>query len=174
MSSQRSRLTVVQRATAQAQSAAFTVTQLLELYLSTPSNQRDKKFVSTSRAAELAGVCNRTIQIWIDQGDLSAIRVGRNYKVSLDSLREYMLGINDESVDLPFSASKNSERERERERERIKLPPDVAGPRSCRRLRFRGAQERAVADQLNRTVRVHCYRFGNASQQVPRQSATPV
>lgn len=95
MSIHKTRLTVVQRAAAQAHSPAFNVSPLLNLYLAMPHKQREEQFVSTARAAEIAGVCHRTIQLWIDDGDLSAIRVGRNYRVSLDSLREYMLGTNE-------------------------------------------------------------------------------
>jgi len=94
MSTHKTSLTLLQRAAAQAQSPASTVAELLDLYLQTPCKQRDRLFVSTARAAELAGVCHRTIRLWIDDGNLSAIRIGRNYRVSLDSLRDYMLGTN--------------------------------------------------------------------------------
>lgn len=91
MSTLKNRLTVVQRAAAQAQAQPLS-TALLDLYLALPTKQRDEQFVSTARAAEVAGVSQRTIQFWIDSGGLSAIRIGRNYRVSLDSLRKYMMG----------------------------------------------------------------------------------
>jgi excisionase family DNA binding protein len=90
MSTQKIRLTVVQRAAVQAQSTALAVGELLNLYLATPHKQREEQFVSTARAAEIAGVSRRTIQSWIDCGDLSAIRIGKTYRVSLDSLREFL------------------------------------------------------------------------------------
>jgi hypothetical protein len=61
MSTQKTRLTVVQRAAAQSHSPAFTLSALLELYLALPHKQRAERFVSTARAAEIAGVSPRTI-----------------------------------------------------------------------------------------------------------------
>ncbi len=90
MPTQKTCLTVVQRAAAQTQSTAFTGIALLQLYLATPRRQRGEQFVSTARAAEVAGVSRRTIQSWIDCGDLSAIRIGKRYKVSRDSFREFL------------------------------------------------------------------------------------
>ena len=90
MSTQKSRLTVVQRAAAQAHAPTYPVANLLNLYLTTPSKQRDEQFVSTARAAEIAGVSRRTIQSWIDSGDVSAIRIGKCYKVSRESFHEFL------------------------------------------------------------------------------------
>jgi excisionase family DNA binding protein len=95
MSTHKTRLTVVQRAAARAQSPPFTVSALLDLYLATPNKQRDEQFVSTARAAEIAGLSQRTIQFWIDSGALSAIRIGKNYRVNRDSLRGYLQEAND-------------------------------------------------------------------------------
>jgi excisionase family DNA binding protein len=95
MSIHKTRLTMVQRAAALAQSPAFTVSELLDLYLATPTKQREEQFLSTARAAEVADLSQRTIQFWIDSGALSAIRIGKNYRVSLDSLREYLQEAND-------------------------------------------------------------------------------
>jgi len=90
LSTKKTRLTVVQRAEAQAQSTALTASELLNLYLATPPKPREEQFVSTARAAEIAGVSQRTIQLWIDCGDLSAIRIRECYKVSRDSFREFL------------------------------------------------------------------------------------
>ena len=95
MSTEKNRLTVVQRAAALAQTSAFTNSALLDLYLTTPNKQRDEQFLSTADAAEIAGLSQRTIQFWIDSGALCAIRIGKNYRVSLDSLREYLQRAND-------------------------------------------------------------------------------
>jgi excisionase family DNA binding protein len=97
MSTQTNRLTMVQRAAARARSPAFTVNASLDLYLATPSKQREEQFVTTARAAEINGLSQRTIEFWIDCGALSAIRIGKNYRVSCDSLREYLQGANDQS-----------------------------------------------------------------------------
>ena len=90
MSTPKTRLTVVQRAAVQAHSAGVTPSELLNLYLAMPHKQREEQFPSTASAAEIAGVSRRTIQSWIDRGDLSAIRIGKCYKVSRDSLRDYL------------------------------------------------------------------------------------
>jgi excisionase family DNA binding protein len=90
MSTQKARLTVVERAAVQARSTALTLSGLLNLYLATPSKQREEEFVSTARAAEVVGVSQRTIQHWIDFGDVSAIRIGKTYRVSRDSLLEFL------------------------------------------------------------------------------------
>ena len=95
MSTRKNHLTMVERAAAQAQSPSFTVSALLDLYLATPNKQRDEQFLSTACAAEIAGLSQRTIQFWIDSGALSAIRIGKNFRVSRDSLREYLQGAND-------------------------------------------------------------------------------
>jgi excisionase family DNA binding protein len=96
MSAQKNHLTVVERAAALAHSPALSVNALLDLYLTTPHKQRDEQFMSTADAAEIAGLSQRTIQFWIDSGALSAIRIGKNYRVSLDSLREYLQEANDQ------------------------------------------------------------------------------
>ena len=68
---------------------------MLNLYLATPTKQRDEQFLSTADAAEIGGVSQRTIQFWIDSGALAAIRIGKNYRVSRDSLREHLQQAND-------------------------------------------------------------------------------
>jgi excisionase family DNA binding protein len=90
MSKQKAHLAVAQRAAVQAQSTALALSELLDLYLATPQKHREELFVSTARAAEVAGVSRRTIQSWIDCGDLSAIRIRKCYKVSRDSFREFL------------------------------------------------------------------------------------
>jgi excisionase family DNA binding protein len=90
MSAQKARRTVVQRAAVQAHSPALSPSELLNLYLATPLEQREELFVSTLRAAGIAGVSQRTIQHWIDCGDLSALRIGKCYKVNRDSVRQFL------------------------------------------------------------------------------------
>lgn len=63
---------------------------LLSLYLSLPEEKRKQKFVSTSEAARMVGLAQRTIQLWIEVGLIAAIRIGRKYQVSTDSLRAYL------------------------------------------------------------------------------------
>ena len=84
------RLTLVQHAAVQAETQTLALNELLDLYLASAYEQREKHFADTSRAAEMAGVSRRTIQLWIEIGVLPALRIGRKYKVSVDSLCEYL------------------------------------------------------------------------------------
>lgn len=38
----------------------------------------------------MVGLSQRTIQLWIEVGFITAIKIGRKYQVSLDSLRAYL------------------------------------------------------------------------------------
>lgn len=64
---------------------------LLSRYLALPMNKRREQFAGTARTAELTGVAQRTIQLWIEIGAIQAIQVGRKYQVSLDSVRKYLM-----------------------------------------------------------------------------------
>jgi excisionase family DNA binding protein len=64
--------------------------ELLEWYLSLSEKQRDQEFLSTERAAEISGMSQRTIQHWVETGELSAIFLGRKCLVHHDSLRAYL------------------------------------------------------------------------------------
>jgi excisionase family DNA binding protein len=63
---------------------------LLSLYLSLPLEKRKQKFANTSEAARMVGLSQRTIQLWIEVGFIAAIKIGRKYQVSLESLRDYL------------------------------------------------------------------------------------
>ena len=63
---------------------------LLSTYLSMPPQQRDRRFVDTARAAEITGLTQRTIQMWIEFGLILAVNVGRKYKVDVNSLKAYL------------------------------------------------------------------------------------
>lgn len=63
---------------------------LLSLYLSLPQEKRRQKFAGTSEAAAMVGLSQRTIQMWIEVGVIAAIKIGRKYQVSLDSLRAFL------------------------------------------------------------------------------------
>jgi len=66
--------------------------QLLEKYLAMPKETRDRHFVGTASAAEIANVSRRTIELWIQGGMVRAVLVGRKYQVSLPSLVAYLKG----------------------------------------------------------------------------------
>jgi len=63
---------------------------LLEQYLSLPDDQREQKFPTTERAAELTGMSRRTIQYWVEVKDIEAIFVGKICRIKLDSLVTYL------------------------------------------------------------------------------------
>jgi len=64
--------------------------ELLDLYLDLPGKERDGMFADTARAAEIVGISQRTIQLWIEIGLIRAIQLGGKYKISLRSLREFL------------------------------------------------------------------------------------
>lgn len=64
--------------------------ELLDLYLSLPVKERDERFVCTRCAAESTGLSVRTIQFWIECGNVQAIFIGRKYRVYLESLRDHL------------------------------------------------------------------------------------
>jgi hypothetical protein len=61
---------------------------LLKEWLSLPPLERDRRFIDTACAAGLAGVTRRTIQAWIDGGEIKALCIGRKLHVDSDSLQE--------------------------------------------------------------------------------------
>ncbi len=63
---------------------------LLEIYLTLPHKQREQRFVDTSSAAEITGLTQRTIQLWIEFGVIRAIPIGRKYKIDTESLIAYL------------------------------------------------------------------------------------
>ena len=64
--------------------------ELLDLYLGLPGKDRDGLFAATARAAEIVGLSQRTIQMWIEIGVLRAILLGGKYKICLRSLRDFL------------------------------------------------------------------------------------
>ena len=64
--------------------------ELLELYLSLPKKQRQERFTTTAHAAEITGLAIRTIQFWIESGEVQAVIIGRKYQIDLDSLRTHL------------------------------------------------------------------------------------
>jgi excisionase family DNA binding protein len=69
--------------------------ELLMLYLSLPSQKRGEVFAPTARTAEIAGVSQRTVNLWIHSGLIQAIRIGKKYQVRLESLREFLKAVVD-------------------------------------------------------------------------------
>ncbi len=65
-------------------------TALLNLFLSLDKNERRKHFACTLRTSEIVGVSRRTIQLWIELGQIQAVRVSKRYQVHLASVHEYL------------------------------------------------------------------------------------
>jgi excisionase family DNA binding protein len=64
--------------------------ELLDRYISLSEKERVEEFLTTEHAAEIAGMSQRTIQLWVDVGDLRAIFLGRKCRVHRDSLMAYL------------------------------------------------------------------------------------
>lgn len=63
---------------------------LLVLFLSLPKIERKDQFADTARTAEIVGMSRRTIQLWIELGQIRAVRVGKKYHVHLGSVHGYL------------------------------------------------------------------------------------
>ncbi len=59
---------------------------LIELYLRLDPIERRRTFLTTRAAAREIGVAQRTLQTWIADGKLAAVRVGGRYLVHAPSL----------------------------------------------------------------------------------------
>jgi excisionase family DNA binding protein len=63
---------------------------LLVLFLSLPKIERKIQFADTAQTAEFVGMSRRTIQLWIELGQIRAVRVGKKYHVHLGSVHGYL------------------------------------------------------------------------------------
>lgn len=63
---------------------------LLKLFLSLPKEERKNRFADTAKTAEIVGMSRRTVQLWIELGQIQAVRVGKKYHVLLDSVHGYL------------------------------------------------------------------------------------
>lgn len=70
--------------------ANLTDEQLVDLYLDLPRKAREEYFVDTASAAEMAGVTQRTIQLWIESGLVRAVYIAGSYKVTVLSFKQYL------------------------------------------------------------------------------------
>ena len=64
--------------------------ELINIWLSMSREARKQKFAGTARAAEIAGVSQRTVQFWIDSGHLVSLRIGKKYQIYLPSLMDHL------------------------------------------------------------------------------------
>lgn len=59
---------------------------LVRQYLRLPTEERRRLFLTTRQAAGVVGTAQRTVQSWIVEGKLEAIRIGGRYLVHAESL----------------------------------------------------------------------------------------
>ncbi len=64
--------------------------ELVNIWLSMSREERKQKFVDTARAAEIAGVSQRTVQYWIDSGYLNSLRIGKKHQIYLPFLINHL------------------------------------------------------------------------------------
>jgi excisionase family DNA binding protein len=65
---------------------------LLAEYLSLPKPEREERFITTSRAADLTGLSIRTIQSWAEYGYVRSFTIGKKYRIDRISLIEFLSG----------------------------------------------------------------------------------
>jgi excisionase family DNA binding protein len=63
---------------------------LLERWFSLPDKERAKQFLDTKNAARHMAVSQRTIRLWIEYGNIQAIRIGKKYQICTNSLLEFI------------------------------------------------------------------------------------
>jgi excisionase family DNA binding protein len=61
---------------------------LVEMFLSTGAEGDKADFVDTAGAARMLRVSRRTVQAWIDEDRVKAVRVGKKYWLYVPSIRE--------------------------------------------------------------------------------------
>ena len=69
---------------------------LVRQYLRLDSEERRRIFLTTREAADLVGSAQRTVQSWIAEGKLEAIRLGGRYLVHTESLARLVRATNEE------------------------------------------------------------------------------
>ena len=70
---------------------------LAQRYLRLEPVERRRTFLSTRDAARAIGVAQRTLQNWIIEGKLEAVRVGGRYMVHSPSLEDFVRHTADEA-----------------------------------------------------------------------------
>ncbi len=48
--------------------------------------------VSVSKASQLIGISEQSIRLWLKSGKIKGRRVGKNYKIDMDSIKEVLKG----------------------------------------------------------------------------------
>lgn len=63
---------------------------LVQYYLNLPAQERDTRFASVFRAAEITGLSSRTIQRWAKERHIKAIFIAERYQIEIESLFNYI------------------------------------------------------------------------------------
>ena len=64
--------------------------ELLHVYLDS-NRSRSKRFADTGQVAQLVGMSQRSVQLWIEMGLIQAVRIGKKYKVDMNSVMHYLV-----------------------------------------------------------------------------------
>ena len=72
--------------------------ELLDLYLSITPDERKLLFASTATAAGNFGISQRTLQRWIEEDSIFAIRAGGKYQVYLPAIEQFIANCSGGSV----------------------------------------------------------------------------
>ncbi|MBI1766390.1 MAG: helix-turn-helix domain-containing protein [Acidobacteria bacterium] len=67
-----------------------TPTDLITVYCALPPRQRQQRFFSTADIATQYGIAQRTVQDWISNGLIAAVKVGKKYHVDAPSVAAYL------------------------------------------------------------------------------------
>jgi excisionase family DNA binding protein len=63
---------------------------LLKTYCALPDLERRQRFFSTTDIATRYGVAQRTVQDWISNGLIAAVKIGKKYHVDAHSVDAYL------------------------------------------------------------------------------------
>jgi excisionase family DNA binding protein len=63
---------------------------LWEIWISSSDSNRAELFIDSRAAAQMAGVTQRTIRLWIECGSISAIPIGKKLRIYAASLKQFL------------------------------------------------------------------------------------
>lgn len=63
---------------------------LLKMYCALPAPERRQRFFSTTDIATRYGVAQRTVQEWVSNGLIAAVKIGKKYRVDAHSVDAYL------------------------------------------------------------------------------------
>jgi excisionase family DNA binding protein len=72
--------------------------ELVDVYFSYSPDQRKRLFASTAATSNVYGISQRTLQRWIEEGVIVAIRIGEKYQIYLPAMERYIAECSDDSL----------------------------------------------------------------------------